>query len=467
MEMSFKKGEIIPDVEVVDIGDKGKSIAKKGEFVIITEKVVPGDVVDIFLYKKKKNYGEGNVRAIKQFSPIRIEPVCQHFYDCGGCKWQNIKYTEQLKFKQKQVFDTIERIGGVSAEIKHPILGSQKTEFYRNRLDYAFSHQRWVYNHEDLRREDAPPGLGFHIAGKFDKVFDVLKCHLQEEPSNAIRNGLREYTIAKGYEYFDLRRQTGFLRSLIIKSTGIGEVMVILAFFKNDEEAIADVLGYLQQNFPAISSLYYVINPKANDSVYDLEHILHSGKSYITEKLNGITYRVGPKSFFQTNPWQAETLFKRTKEMAGLTGNELVYDLYTGVGSIALYIADSAKKVIGIETIDEAIDYAKTNALDNGITNCDFFAGDVKKIVNDEFVLQNGRPDVIITDPPRAGMDASVVAKILELAPQKIVYVSCNPSTQARDLQLLSALYDVKEIQPVDMFPHTHHVENIALLIKR
>jgi 23S rRNA (uracil1939-C5)-methyltransferase len=465
----LKRGEILENVPVIDIGVKGKSVAKHDQFVIFTEDAIPGDVVDLRLFRKKKGFGEGKILAYREYSKDRVQPVCSHFFVCGGCTWQNMSYAAQLKFKEKSVLDAMRRIGKLEIEKTEPILGSARTEYYRNRLDFAFSDKRWM-NVEELYDPDfvnTEPALGFHISGRFDKVLDIKRCYLQMDPSNQVRLAIREYAIQHNLPFFNLRGQSGLLRSLIIRTTTTGEVMIIIAFYQNDKEDIDGLLKFLVQRFPAIESLYYVINPKANDTTYDLDHILYHGKPHLTEKINGLRFRVGPKSFFQTNPFQAEVLFRKAKEMAGLSGNENVYDLYTGVGSIALYLADSVKNVIGIETVSEAIEFAKANAIDNSINNAKFFSGDVKDVLNDDFLNTHGRPDIIVTDPPRVGMDAEVINHILKLAPAKILYVSCNPATQARDISLLAEMYETTILQPVDMFPHTYHIENIALLVKR
>ena len=461
----MKKGSILENVPIVDIGAKGKSVGKLDQFVIFTEKAVPGDVADIKLLGKKKGFGEGVVTEYKTYSPDRVMPLCSHFHLCGGCSWQHINYAAQLRFKQKSVVDAMQRIGKIEVEETLPIIGSARTEYYRNRLDFAFSDKRWrTWEEMSNPIENNEPALGFHIPGKFDKVFDVTRCYLQMDPCNQIRLAIRDYAIEKKLPFFNIRSQQGLMRSLIVRTTTTGESMVIIIFFREDKEEINALMEFIKGRFPTLTSLYYVINPKGNDTTYDLEHILYHGRDYMIEKTNGISFRIGPKAFFQTNPFQAEILFREAKKMAGLTGNEIVYDLYTGVGSIALYIADMAKKVIGIETVSEAIDSAKLNAADNNISNADFYAGDVKYLFNDEFIATHGKPDVIITDPPRVGMDKDVVEQILKLAPKRIVYVSCNPATQARDLDWMREQYKVVKIQPVDMFPHTYHVENIALL---
>ena len=460
-----KNYPLLEQVEVIDVGAKGKNIAKHASLVILIDNAVPGDICDIQIYKKKKGLAEGRAVNFHKYSADRIQPVCSHFDHCGGCTRQNINYDKQLFFKQKAVEDALTRIGKVDFPAINPIIGSEKTEYYRNRLDYAFSSKRWLSQEEmnqDNRSEQ--PGLGFHISGRFDKVLDISRCYLQEDPSNQIRLAIREFALKNDYPFFDLRNQTGSLRSLIIRTSSSGDIMVILIFYKEEKDQINQMMEFIKSSFPSITSLYYVINPKANDTVYDQEHVLYHGNSFIRENMGGIVLHAGPKSFFQTNSGQAEVLYAKALSIARLGKNEIVYDLYTGVGSIALLASSHCKKVVGIETVAEAIEYAKQNAGDNNITNAEFFAGDVRDVLNEEFIALHGRPDVIITDPPRNGMDLPVVKKILEIAPQRIVYISCNPATQARDLELMKAQYKVKEVQPVDMFPHTWHVENVVVL---
>ena len=472
-----KNYPLLEQVEVIDVGAKGKNIAKhasplpspkvEGEknLVILVENAVPGDICDIQIYKKKKGLAEGRAVNFHKYSEDRIEPICSHFDNCGGCSRQNINYEKQLFFKQKAVADALIRIGKLTFPQINPIIGSANTEYYRNRLDYAFSSKRWL-SQEEMNQENRVdmPGLGFHISGRFDKVLDIAHCYLQEDPSNQIRLAIKEFALANDYTFFDLRNQTGSLRSLIIRTSSTGDIMVILIFYKEEQTRINQMMDFIKTSFPAISSLYYVINPKANDTVYDQEHVLYSGSKHLRENYGGLVFSAGPKSFFQTNSAQAEVLYCTALQMAELKPDDVVYDLYTGVGSIALQASQHCKKVIGIETVAEAIEYAKQNAADNSIKNAEFFAGDVRDVLNDEFIAHHGRPDVIITDPPRNGMDLPVVNKILEIAPQKIVYISCNPATQARDLELMKAQYEIKAVQPVDMFPHTWHVENIVVL---
>jgi 23S rRNA (uracil1939-C5)-methyltransferase len=463
-----KNYPVLENIEVIDAGAKGKNIGKADGMVVLVENAVPGDIVDVKVFKKKKGLAEGRAVVFHKYSADRVVPVCLHFDACGGCSWQNMNYDKQLYFKQKTVADSLKRIGKIEFPEIKPIVGSDRTEYYRNRLDFAFSNKKWLTLDEMADpANNAGPGLGFHVSGKFDKVLDLKHCYLQADPSNQIRLAIKEYALAHDYPFFDLREQHGSLRSLIVRTTAYGDLMVVLIFYGETQERINEMMEFIKTSFPEITSLFYVINPKGNDSVYDLDHHVYSGNSYLTEMVNGIKYRIGPKSFFQTNSFQAGTLYDLALKMAGLKKTDVVYDLYTGVGSIALLAAGSCSKVVGIETVAEAIDYANLNMADNNITNASFFAGDVRDTLNDEFIAKHGKPDVIITDPPRVGMDASVVRKILEIAPEKIVYVSCNPATQARDIELMKEQYEIAEVQPVDMFPHTYHVENIILLCRK
>ncbi len=464
-----RKLPVLENIEIVDIGSEGKALGKSDEKIVFVPECIPGDVVDIRVTRKRKSYYEGIPIHFHTFSDLRIEPFCEHFSVCGGCKWQHLPYSEQLKFKQKQVIDNLNRIGKVQIEQIHEILPSTKTREYRNKLEFTFSNNRWITEEEKasditITQRNA---LGFHIPGMFDKILDIQQCFLQKEPSNAIRNFLREYAFKHELSFFDLRNHTGWLRNLIVRTTTTEELMVIVVFFYEDKILREDLLKTLLQQFPAITSLQYVINSKLNDSLQDQRVISYSGKPYIEENMDSLTFRVGPKSFYQTNPLQAIRLYEKVKEMACLHGSETVYDLYTGTGTIACFVADQAKKVVGIEYVAEAIEDAKINANLNNINNTSFFAGDIKDLLNEEFIREQGNPDVVITDPPRAGMHENVVKNLLNIAPKRIVYVSCNPATQARDLYLLSEKYKVVEVQAVDMFPHTHHVENIALLIKK
>ena len=456
-------------VKITDIGAEGKAIARHEGMVIFTTLAVPGDVVDLQVTRKKNKYQEAKVVRIHEKSPERVEAFCEHFEICGGCTLQYLPYERQLYYKQKQVVDQLTRIGRIELPEIMPIIGSANSTFYRNKLEFTFSHRRWL-TEEELKSgeqfEDMPV-VGFHVQGLFDKVMDVRKCWLQPDPSNDIRNSVKEYAHSKNLPFFNLKNKTGFLRNLIVRNTIAGELMIILSFFhenKNEREALMD---FIDHKFPGITSLLYVINEKGNDTITDQEIRIYKGRDYIEEQMEGLRFRIGPKSFFQTNSLQAYELYKVVREFAALAGNEIVYDLYTGTGTIANFIAKNTKKVIGIEYVPEAIQDAVINSELNGITNTLFFAGDMKNILTENFIKENGHPDVIITDPPRAGMSEDVVNTILTASPERIVYVSCNPATQARDLSLLDNSYKVTKVQPVDMFPHTHHVENVALLERR
>jgi 23S rRNA (uracil1939-C5)-methyltransferase len=456
-------------VTITDIGAEGKSIARVGEKVVFTTHAVPGDVVDLQVTASKRRFEEARVVRYHQYSSERSTPFCRHFGLCGGCSWQNLPYQLQLRYKQKQVTDQLQRIGKLELPEILPILGSARTIQYRNKLEFTFSNNRWLTQEEmDRQTEiDERNALGFHVPGMFDKVFRVEECWLQADPSNAIRNFLFRYALLNRLSFFDLRAQTGFLRNVIIRNSTTGELMVIMVFFHEWREAREALLQALAENFPGISSLMYIINSKRNDTITDQEVILYSGKDHITEELDGMKFRVGPKSFYQTNSEQAAQLYRQVKDFAGLNGNENVFDLYSGTGTIACYLAGSCKKVVGIEYVPEAIEDAGINSAINGLTNTFFASGDIRKVMNPAFLEFHGKPDVIIADPPRSGMHEDVVSAIVEASPQKVVYVSCNPATQARDLALMSSAYSVEKVQPVDMFPHTYHVENIVLLKKR
>lgn len=461
---------MLNEVTITDVAAEGKAIAKVNDMVVFVPFVAPGDVVDIQITRKKNKYAEGRAVFFHSYSEKRTEPFCRHFGVCGGCKWQHLPYEEQIRYKQKQVYDNLTRIGKIEAEEWLPILGSEKTRFYRNKLEFTFSNKKWLTQEEveSGASFDCMDALGFHIPGMFDKVLDIDRCWLQEDVSNRIRLCIREYCLAhEGYEFFDLRNQTGLMRNIIIRTASTGEIMLIVVFFREDKERREALLAHIAGQFPEITSLLYIINEKCNDTITDQEVLVYRGKDHIIEEMEGLKFKVGPKSFYQTNSEQAYNLYKVARSFAGLTGQELVYDLYTGTGTIANFVSRSARKVVGIEYVPEAIEDAKVNAALNGIENTLFFAGDMKDILTEEFIAEHGRPDVIITDPPRAGMHDDVIKTILVAEPQKIVYVSCNPATQARDLSLLNVKYDVKKVQPVDMFPHTHHVENVVLLEKR
>jgi len=464
-----KELPVLEKVRITDIGAEGNAVARVDNQVVFIPMLVPGDVADIKVIRKRKKYLEGSVIRFHEYSPDRIKPACVHFGVCGGCKWQHLPYELQLKYKQKQVADNLTRIGKVSVPEITPIIGSESQFRYRNKLEYTFSDKRWLTREEintdsDFEKEDA---LGFHIPGLFDKVLDIKECHLQPEPSNAIRDDVRRYAHRKSLPFFNLRQQSGFLRNLIIRNNAAGEVMVIVIFFLDEKERREGLLDYLAEEFPQIASLYYVVNAKKNDSLADQQPVLYKGKDHLSEEMSGLEFRIGPKSFYQTNTHQAKVLYDIALDFADLTGREIVYDLYTGTGTIANFVASKAAKVIGIEYIEEAVRDAVINSEINNITNTIFFAGDMKKILTGEFMDSQGHPDVIITDPPRAGMHEDVIKVIMDAAPGKIVYVSCNPATQSRDILLLSGQYEIAAVQPVDMFPHTHHVENVVLLKKR
>jgi 23S rRNA (uracil1939-C5)-methyltransferase len=460
-----KKHPIIYNLEITNLAAEGKAIAKIDEKIVFVTKVIPGDIVDVQVNRKRKSFLEGYPIKFHKYSENRVPAICKHFGVCGGCKWQNLPYNLQLSYKHNQVVDNFERIGKLKVDEIKPILASENTDFYRNKLEYTFTNRRWLHEDEiENAEEKILDGLGFHVPGRFDKVLDIEFCHLQPAPSNEIRLAVREFALKYGMSFFDLRKQEGLLRNLIIRNNSSGEFMVIASFFYEDEKLRNSLLEYLHQQFPKIKSLMYVVNPKRNDTISDLEIKHFAGDSFIFEKMEDLKFKISPKSFFQTNSLQAYNLYKIVREFANLNGDEVVYDLYTGTGTIANFIAKSAKKVIGIEFIEDAIADAKTNSAINNLSNTSFFAGDIKDILNEEFILENGKPDVIILDPPRAGIHKNVVESLLYAKPEKIVYVSCNPATQARDIALLGEEYQVKLIQPVDMFPHTHHVENVALL---
>lgn len=471
MARNKKPLPLIGNVEITDVAAEGKAIAKVNDMVVFIPYVVPGDVVDLQITRKKNKYAEGKPVRFVSYSPNRTEAFCEHFGICGGCKWQILPYMEQLKYKQKQVTDNLTRIGKVELPEIMPILGSEKTEFYRNKLEFTFSNKKWLTLEQLHAAGDFADmnmnGLGFHIPGAFDKVLDINKCWLQDNISNRIRNYIRHYCFEKGYTFFDLRNRGGLMRNLIIRTSTTGELMVIVVFYDDEKEQQEDLLNAISKEFPQITSLLYIVNQKANDTITDQEVLTWKGNDFIYEEMEGLKFKIGPKSFYQTNSEQAYNLYKVARDFAGLTGNELVYDLYTGTGTIANFVAKQAKKVVGIEYVEDAIDDAKFNSGNNGIDNTLFFAGDMKDILTQDFINEHGRPDVIITDPPRAGMHDDVIDTILFAEPERIVYVSCNPATQARDLNLLDVKYRVVKVQPVDMFPHTHHVENVVLLEKK
>mgnify|MGYP003113169718 FL=1 len=457
-------------VEVVDAGAKGKSVGKApdGRVIFLTN-AVPGDVVDVMTTKKRKAYFEGVATNFHTLSDKRTEPVCEHFGVCGGCKWQHMGYEHQLHFKQKEVENNLKRIGNLELPETTPILGSKEQYFYRNKMEFSFSDSRWLTQEEinsDIEIEDRN-ALGFHIPGMWDKILDIKKCHLQKDPSNAIRLETKNFANKNGLTFFNPRRQEGLLRTLMIRTSSTGEIMVLIQFFEENKEYRELLLNHLKETFPEITALLYVINSKGNDTIYDQEVICYAGRDHIFEEMEGLQFKINAKSFYQTNSAQANELYKVARDFAGLTGEELVYDLYTGTGTIAQFISKNARKVVGVESVPEAIEDAKSNALHNKISNTEFVVGDMKNVFNNAFIEEHGRPDVIITDPPRDGMHKQVVEQLLQVAPPKIVYVSCNSATQARDLALMKEKYKVTKVQPVDMFPQTHHVENVVLLEKR
>lgn len=469
MAKKRKELPLLENVEIEAFAAEGKALARVDNLVVFVPFAAPGDVVDIRLSRKRKQYAEGRIVAFKRYSADRVEPFCSHFGVCGGCQWQHLPYPSQLKYKQQQVLDVLQRIAKIELPEARPILGSEKDRFYRNKLEYTFSNKRWrtleeIQSGEEFKNSEA---LGFHIPGMFDKVLDIEKCFLQEDFSNRVRLSVKAFCLAHQMDFFDLKLQQGLMRNLIVRTTSTGQKMVIVVFFREETASREALLNHLLNEFPEITSLIYVINNKANDTIFDRETVVYHGSAYIVEEMEGLQFIIGPKSFYQTNSEQAYRLYSLVREFAGLQGNELVYDLYTGTGTIANFLARQCRKVIGIEYIPEAIEDARANAELNGIKNTTFFAADVKDLLNNDFTAEQGRPDVLITDPPRAGMHGDVVKTILSAAPERVVYVSCNPSTQARDLSLMDNLYQVETLQAVDMFPHTQHVENVVLLKRR
>ena len=470
----LKELPLLEKITIADAGAEGMAVAKVDGMVVFVPFVVPGDIVDIQLYKKKKNYAEGRAVRFHSMSPLRVDAVCPHFGVCGGCKWQTMSYEAQLEAKHRQVRDNLERLGGVDCSMMRPICGSQEIYYYRNKLEFTFSNRSWR-TAEQIADGVADPwgALGFHIPQLFDKVLPIEHCALQPEPSNEIRLAVRDFARENGLETYDIRNHTGFLRNLVIRCSSTGEWMVIVIVAKDDTERLVPLLDMLKERFPQITSLQYIVNTKMNDSYGDLEVVTYAGADHIEERMDGynggreLRFIINPKSFYQTNSRQAQRLYSFVAEMAELKSEDTVYDLYTGTGTIALFLADKCKKVVGIEYVEEAVADARVNARRNGFDNTVFYAGDMAKVLTADFIAANGRPDVIVTDPPRAGMHEKVVAQLLETLPRKIVYVSCNPATQARDLQMLSGRYAVRRIQPVDMFPHTQHVENVAELVLR
>lgn len=456
----------LPDIQVIDIAEEGKGVGRSGDVVVFIDHAIPGDIVDVKLTRKKKKFYEGKIHRLIRPSQHRTESFCTHFGTCGGCKWQHMDYSAQLKFKQKAVVDALQRLGGVDTSAIEPILPSKKSQYYRNKLEYTFSDKRWLTN-EDIQSNEKLEmnALGFHIPGRFDKILDIEHCYLQQSPSNEIRNQVRDYALTNGLSFYNLKDHTGALRNLIIRIASTGEIMLVVVFAYATQEQIHQMMYFLKDRFPEITSLLYIINQKKNDTIFDQTIELFSGRDHIFEEMDSLKFKISAKSFYQTNSNQAYELYKIVKEFASFQGNEIVYDLYTGAGTIANFIASSVKAVIGIEYVPTAIEDAKINSSINNIHNTRFYAGDMKDILTVDFVQTHGKPDIIITDPPRAGMHTDVVQRLLEIEAQKIVYVSCNAATQARDIGLLNEKYTVSRIRPVDMFPHTQHVENVILLV--
>lgn len=460
---------LIEGLEITGIAAEGKSMGRANDVVVFVPMTVPGDVVDVQIRSKRRRFMEGFVVNYVVKSPLRVEPMCEHHGVCGGCKWQHLPYERQLSFKQEQVFDQLSRIGKIELPEIMPILGSAKTSFYRNKLEFTFANRRWMTSEEVAEGGEIenPEALGFHIPGMFDKILDIKKCWLQSEPSNAIRLEIKRFALENGYTFYNTREHSGMLRNLLIRTSTTGEVMLIVVFAVDDQEKITAMMSHLATKFPEITSLMYVVNEKLNDSLGDQNPICYSGADHIFEEMEGLRFKIGAKSFYQTNSEQAYELYKITRDFADLKGGETVYDLYTGTGTIANFVARRCAKVIGVEYVPEAIEDAKINSQINGINNTSFYAGDMKDVLSDEFIERNGAPDVVILDPPRAGIHENVAETILRAAPQTIVYVSCNPATQARDIALFDQMYRVVAVQPVDMFPHTHHVENVVKMIKK
>lgn len=463
--------QVIENLTITGFAAEGKALARVGEMVLFLNYGAPGDVVDVRIRKTKKNYLEGEILKIRKPSEDRTEPLCEHFGTCGGCKWQHLKYERQLHYKQQQVVDSLERIGKVkpgSYELV-PISGSDHSTFYRNKLEFTFSNRRWLTREDIDSGEEHKElnGLGFHIPGLFDKVLDIRKCWLQPEPSNAIRLAVREFALQNGLPFYDIREDIGLLRNLIIRNSSTGEVMVSVIFREDNQEQTRLVMNFIRDRFPEVTTLAYFINDKKNSSLADLEPVIYYGKPFMLEEMEGLKFAIGPKSFFQTNAPQAHKLYSIARDFAGLEGHEVVYDLYTGTGTIALFLAQQASKVVGVEYVEEAVEHARENAAFNGVHNTLFFAGDMAKVFNETLLDRHGYPHVLVTDPPRAGMHPDVVKQIIRSGADRVVYVSCNPATQARDIEMLSEAYTLKKVQPVDMFPHTQHVESVALLIRK
>jgi 23S rRNA (uracil1939-C5)-methyltransferase len=461
-----RKPIFLENIEIIDTANKGKSVAKHDGIAIFVQGGVPGDICDIKVFKRRKKFWEASIEKIHTYSKRRTEPKCEHFGTCGGCKWQNMSYESQLDFKQNEVLNNLKRIGGIELPPHSEIIGSENEYFYRNKMEFTFSNKRWLTTEEVQSEIDIPDkdALGFHIPGMFDKVINLNNCYLQKEPSNAIRLSVKQFADENGLTFFDIRNHEGLLRNLMIRTSSTNDLMVLVQFYEKDEKNINLLMEHLKTSFPEITSLLYIINQKANNTMYDQKVVCYNGKDHIMEEMDGLSFKIGAKSFFQTNSEQAKVLYQKTKELAQITENDLVYDLYTGTGTIAQYVATSAEKVVGIDSVEEGIKAAYKNAERNNIENCTFYTGDMKEIFTDEFIAKNGTPNVIITDPPRDGMHKKVIEQILKIGAKRIVYVSCNSATQSRDLALMDEKYKVTHIQPVDMFPQTHHVENIIVL---
>ena len=461
----LKEQQILTALTVIDIAEEGKGIARADEMVVFIEKAIPGDIVDATVYRKKKKFAEAKILNLIEPSKDRVDPFCEHFGVCGGCKWQHMNYDAQLKYKQKSVLDALQRLAGLEVSHAEAILPSAEDKYYRNKLEYTFSNKRWLTAMDGtINDENEMNALGFHVPLRFDKILEINHCYLQADPSNDLRNKISAFAKENSISFYDLRAHEGALRNLVIRTSSTGELMVIVIFAYPEEGQVELMMDYVKATFPQITSLLYIINQKKNDTFSDQEVLLYSGREFIYEEMEGLKFRIGPKSFYQTNSLQAYELYKITRDFADLKGDELVYDLYTGTGTIANFIAKKAKKVVGVEYVPTAIEDAKVNSKINGIENTVFYAGDMKDVLNADFVKENGKPDVVITDPPRAGMHPDVVERLMEMEADKIVYVSCNAATQARDLIRLKEKYDLVRIKPVDMFPHTQHVENVVLL---
>jgi len=460
------KPYVLENIEILSAGSEGKAIAKHEGQVIFVDFAVPGDVVDLFIHNKKKSFCFGRIHKMITPSVERVEPFCEHFGTCGGCKWQHMSYPIQLKYKQQQVIDAFERIGKFPFPVPENIIGSDKIKHYRNKLEFTFTDKKWLetLDNKDELSDAEHKGLGFHIPGKFDKILDVHTCYLMDDLHNQIRNSIKDFCVKNEYPFFNARSQDGFMRNMILRNTSLNDWMLIVVFKENQEDKINSLMEYLKETFPQITSLLYVVNGKQNDTIYDLDVNVFAGKPFMVEQLEDLKFNIQPKSFFQTNTEQTFNLYNEARKMANIQSHETVYDLYTGVGSIANFVAKQALTVVGIESVEQAIIDAKENSAINQINNTHFYAGDMKDVLNDELIAKHGKPDVIITDPPRAGMHPDVIEKMMELRAPRIVYVSCNPASQARDIAMMQEHYKVTKVQAVDMFPHTHHVECVALL---